>query len=61
MNKEGVRIYRERERQRSLKNRERVGRKKQGERWRDKNIAEMSLICLLYNRGQSRDQNHDPR
>ena len=27
----------------------------------DKNIAEMSLICLLYNRGQSRDQNRDTR
>jgi hypothetical protein len=62
MNKEGVHIPAESGRKMNLKNRERGGQK-QKEKWGrgDKNIAEMSLICLLYNGGQSRDRNHDTR
>lgn len=65
MNKEGVHRPAESGRKMNLKkkrNRERGGQKKKREVVRgDKNIAEMSLICLLYNRGQSRDQNRDTR
>ena len=65
MNKEGVHIHAGRARKMNLK-KQRKGRTEEngevvGGGGEDKNIAEMSLICLLYSRGQSRDRNRDTR